>query len=370
MRLSVLYEDGPKPWVNPDQVWGGRRSGAMPFIYTDDGVMYYGFRGETHRGMIVDEPELRERYFDILYQIESVRRSPLTEDEPSWADSDFGAGISSDSSDWRDWIETFDLLGRVSTSRDLVSFWNSDSALLDKLLKPCCQMLLDDGHLKNSGAVSTPVHGTVPLRDVVGGGQLALQPFSPEDIALYKRLHTMRGQEKLAARKKLGLYNPTPPEKPWPAALRKAGFVGPGQKWWAPYSEGVVAQARGTVLSVINDLASRLANVAEHTFGRDGHLGLLLTRRRPNVVFADQEDEPATITLLFGRPGTPSGPQALTLQVYGDGAGEIKVEMAQKLALLLNLPRRLVVNSEEEAVTKLGQIAGTMAERLRRNLRI
>jgi hypothetical protein len=109
-----------------------------------------------------------------------------------------------------------------------------------------------------------------------------------------------------------------------------------------------------------------LANIAERVFGRDGHLALLLASDRPRVDFSEAEDEPATITMLFGR----AAPQALTMEVYGDGAGEIKLEMAQELATLLHLPHRLSLNSEEEAATKLGQIAGTMSERLRRNLRI
>lgn len=57
-----------------------------------------------------------------------------------------------------------------------------------------------------------------------------------QKMELYKQLHLMRGAEKHAAMKKLGLVGGGKPH-PMQTALDKAKLRIPGQKWWAPHSE-------------------------------------------------------------------------------------------------------------------------------------
>lgn len=128
----------------------------------------------------------------------------------------------------------------------------------------------------------------------------------------------------------------------------------------AVQSEGVVAAARGQITTVVNDIAGRVARSAEEIFGNDRVLKSVLNFDRPQVEFADEEDEPAVVLLRLGA----RTPETISVTVFGDGGGEIKLEMSERLAGLLELPQHAVLSSSKEAAQKLVEVAAIMRRKL------
>jgi len=61
----------------------------------------------------------------------------------------------------------------------------------------------------------------------------------------------MRGDEKKRAMEILGLGFKGEKQHGMQAAMKKAGFIGPGQKWWAMHSENTFARKLDTILETI-----------------------------------------------------------------------------------------------------------------------
>ncbi len=136
---------------------------------------------------------------------------------------------------WRDIACEIDLFGRIKYNKEVVSFWNEDSYPYEQL-KPCLKELIDGGYLLPDCYISTPIHQTIPLSQLDNSVRTELTPEQREKMELYKKLHLMRGAEKKAAMKELGVGGGGKPHE-MQTALRGAGLQKPGQKWWAPHSE-------------------------------------------------------------------------------------------------------------------------------------
>jgi len=191
----------------------------VPFVYTSDGQLYWADDPKLAHGDLMSMvPELRERYGG------GTQRSTA-----------FGMG---------------DLLGRAGDCQDghrVVSFWNRSKH--DYVHLPdCLRRLLADGVLDTNAFVSTPVPTiedegrtkvyTFPLSHVQG---LRLGEMDDQDrqrAELYQQLHLMRGDAKKQAMQHLGLG--AQGKRPWQRAAEQTGMISPGQKWWAPTSEGLV----------------------------------------------------------------------------------------------------------------------------------
>jgi hypothetical protein len=130
---------------------------------------------------------------------------------------------------WEDHGDTF-----------IISFWNENQDIYDTLLTGCL------GALEKEGLI--PDDMTVELHtpfDIIEYNKYKAETKRQQDtrqdnlerqerFKLQKRLHLLRGNEKKAALKKLGLWNPTKAEHPWQKAAPMAG-----QKWWAMQSDDI-----------------------------------------------------------------------------------------------------------------------------------
>lgn len=226
----------PGRWSNPDTFWGDPDSIAT-FIYTADGYLSYASAGETHYDLIRSDVNLYDRYFE--YFNVQQHDSDTYEFEGEVGDYDDLIGFL------REHAVQIDLLGRIGYLNDntnntevpVVSFWNSDARLYDKFLRLCLEEIITQGDVdRNLCYISTPIHKTVPLSSIVAG--TAKTGAVDDNYELYKKLHLMRGAEKQAAMKKLGVGGTKP--HPMQTAMDNANLRVPGQKWWAMNSEDLI----------------------------------------------------------------------------------------------------------------------------------
>lgn len=207
MKLRAISEDrtvGINPfspeYVNPDTI---SRAKGVPF-YFGNGRVYYGQVGQIHG--------------DVLEQM-------WPDDNTVYSDADSNY-----------------LSGRVSeyggNLNKYVSFWNTNRKLYDAYFQACLQRLRADGLIDDQTLVSTPLHGTVPLTQVDGSAARQISSEEEERVRLAREMHTMTGQAKQDAMKKLGVGGGGKPHA-MQTALRDAGLNHAGQKWWAATSESV-----------------------------------------------------------------------------------------------------------------------------------
>jgi hypothetical protein len=214
----------PKKFIDPDTHLFNKTDKTLAFFYSLDHKIYYANRtGEWHVGLLRSNPELYQKYkkmYDILNN--STR----------YADKA------------RDALERRLLFGRIGllnyknseTKNLLVSFWNENPNMLNRLLVPCLNQLAQDGKIdKERDAFSTPNHKTQWIKDILPATEI-----SPEDKEQRKRmlaLHLMGPQEKMQQLKKQGW---TPKQNFW----QTSGFVQPGQKYWALNSENFMGHEK------------------------------------------------------------------------------------------------------------------------------
>ncbi len=210
--------DGPEKTLwrecTPDTIWKSDPQ-AITFVFTADGILYHMPDGVTHQDLFEMNDDLVERY------------NALSGNRPL-----------------RDKAERVDLVGRAGKVGMLgitaVSFWNTAQQIYDGLLKDCLEALIYDGFIDSNYFVSTPSTGVVS-QDEILGKNVPQQQTSDEETELYKQLHLMRGAEKKAAMKKLGV-GVGGRSHPMATAMANAGLLKAGQKWWAPHSEGVLRE--------------------------------------------------------------------------------------------------------------------------------
>jgi hypothetical protein len=129
----------------------------------------------------------------------------------------------------------------------VVSFWNEKMMLYNDMLDDCLRELEFENLVTKDTLVSLPSFGTV-TKDAVGkqddakSDEETLQQQAA--VKLARELHTMPASKKKAAQKKLlelgmsfGGVGGGGHKHPWQKALEDAGYINPGQKWWAPHSE-------------------------------------------------------------------------------------------------------------------------------------
>lgn len=208
----------------PDTIWKSDPR-AVTFIYTADDKLYYLPDGVTHQDLFDMNDDLVDRY----NAIES--RRPM-----------------------RDRAEKIDLVGRAGKVTMLgiraVSFWNIEQGIYDDLLASCLEELIFEGIIDSNYMVSTPATGVVTQDEILGKNQPAPapSPVDSDEVELYKNLHLMRGEQKRDAMKKLGVGVGGRPH-PIATAMNKTGLLKPGQKWWAPTSEGILREPDSTTES-------------------------------------------------------------------------------------------------------------------------
>lgn len=282
-------------WINPDKLLA---VDAIPIIYTSDGKIYYGEQDDIH-GYLVANTELYQRYLSLFghefersfeaaqfsghpigeselpnAEIPLTIKAPTRQDEvsptikaPTRPDGcqycggriddrdgvcddcgrpQNGWSYSADFNTWRELAQSVDLYARTDANRTIVSFWNTDPQLYQKLLSPCIKKMMDDGVLQDNGKsrlntpilISTPLHKTVELKQALAQEVAAPDEETLAKAQLWQRLHTMPPDEKRAAMQRLGLTGEEPSSKrPWQQAFERERLIQPGQKWWAPYSE-------------------------------------------------------------------------------------------------------------------------------------
>jgi len=132
------------------------------------------------------------------------------------------------------------------------------------------------------------------------------------------------------------------------------------------HTEGVVAAARGDIINIVNDLASKITRSAKVIFGGDRRMAALLNFIEPQVEFSDEEDQPAVVMLRLGG----RTPETVSVTVFGDGGGEIKLEMSERLSRLLSLPRHATLSSLEDVNQKLSEVAAIIKDKLGSSSRV
>ncbi len=298
-------------WITPDDIYR-TGEGVLAFIYTSEGEIYYGLTiaWDTHGKLIGRKQELSNRYaqlwsadaidqfeknFDllssdeqpepdivdldpkILQQIQAdmnPQQPQLNEDkcpncgnqiesggelcddclDEMSGEDEYDEYFDSNGMGWRKETEDIDLLGRIDKDKSLVSFWNRNEEILQKLLKPCLARLIKDGKLKPDAYVSTPIHGTIHISELENTKVKELSPEEIERIELYQQLHLMKPAEKKATMIRLGLLDPEQGviKRPWQREAEQVGMVQPGQKWWAPTSEDNIEAIAKTITEDID----------------------------------------------------------------------------------------------------------------------
>ena len=202
--------------LNPDVFY--LDEGAMPFIYTQDGL--------------------------ILPNENSIARSTTHIDLVRQNAAEFGISDATDrlaAARVRQGLESFALLGRIDGDKEAVAFWNP-KRLMHGLLGKCISELLAQRLIyPNSKVISGDGQSiNADTQNIENPGiETAIDPKKKREIELRRALHLMPPQQKQAAMKELGLGWGSVKNK-WQKASEKAGLVKPGQKWWASTSEGII----------------------------------------------------------------------------------------------------------------------------------
>lgn len=243
MKLRAISEDQPpskltpESYLNPDYFHS--TASTVPFIFMSykGERLFTGQADDTHYNIISDHPQFQEIFNQLMTRDEIKAKYT-----PRYMPSLFRELL--DRNDARGICNY--LLGRVGTDEEvildappgfptrlIVSFWDNDK-LAYELLDSCLTALEERKYVKRPYYISTPIHGTVPVDNITSTKEMT--PEESEQYELQKRLHLMRGAEKQAAMKQLGLGGQKPPHK-MQQNLQRAGLLVPGQKWRAPYSE-------------------------------------------------------------------------------------------------------------------------------------
>jgi hypothetical protein len=256
---SVLREWREGEWINPDILYQLSETDpngnvAIPFVYTLEGKMHYGKPGGDHFQLNNATPALRYELYDDDFENDDAAQwlqQHVAEAVTAPKDLDLALKVHALPSNKvfarnlqrrrEDQLRLHkDLAGRVSADRKMVSFWNESIPLYEKNFGACLQKLMDDGKIDPDCFISTPVHGTMPLGEIEGFEMQEVTPEQSAQIALWRKLHLMRGPEKKAAMKELGLIGPKPKSE-FRQEAENQRIVAPGHKLWAPTSEELVA---------------------------------------------------------------------------------------------------------------------------------
>lgn len=195
---------------NPDTLYA---PGSVTFIYTKGGELLTRPHPTTHQQMYLGVPEVNQALFGAGNQVGHVGRDVASQ---------------------------YGLLGRISADKTKISFWNKmNESNRDALTKLATKLASDKMATPNT-TVTAPGIPVQTIHQLITGvtpdGPVS-RVWTAEEMA---QLHTMPSDQKKKAMKELGLGKGFGSDKTtgMGPAMRKAGLIGPGQKWWAPNSEG------------------------------------------------------------------------------------------------------------------------------------
>jgi hypothetical protein len=243
--------------LDPDEIY---KPGSQTFFYVPaSGNLYVEPFPTNHRDMLENNDEL---FFELYPDLKKRFKTPGLDPELVRAQR---ANLSSRG---QALARTNALLGRIGAAGDAICivFWTDPTPevfgnFLSKLFAKFTQFRA----IQDKVVVVSPRQGAKALTDMIGGPpaeravalkkprkKKAAAPaaaalpaptrtYSDEEIELYRRMHLATGDEKKQIMARLGVGGMgSNVEHPWKKALRVAGLPGggPGQKWWAPTSEG------------------------------------------------------------------------------------------------------------------------------------
>lgn len=242
MRLATIREPLMElqlrtRWINPDIFYA--RPGSTTFFYTANGELQTVPGGVTHVQVIEDDPSLQARY-------DGPAQDRLANDPEIAARIDDGEFQPIDI--LRLVAEDQDLLGRIGQHElqelewktvTVVSFWNRDQTLYDRLLRPCLRAMVADGVIDNNAVVSTPAQLTF-VKDLLqtSASMPAVDQQTTQAAQQQQMLHLLNSPQKRQALQQQGYQGSQ--KSAMQRAVEKAGLIQPGQKWWAQYSEDVL----------------------------------------------------------------------------------------------------------------------------------
>lgn len=203
-------------YIDPDSFY---HRGSRTVIYAENGELVVELYPTTHTDLVSSRAVRRKLFAGTEYEDEA-------------ANGDWGHQRSYLNA------QQYCLLGRIDPPAQAVSFWNMDADQVERLLAPCVARLMEGGHITPDTLVmAPPLDRSVPAGEVESAQTQEVSPEAQERLRLQQRLHLAVGAEKEAIRRKLGIA--AVPGKPHPmaTAMRQAGRLSPGQKWWAGTSE-------------------------------------------------------------------------------------------------------------------------------------
>jgi hypothetical protein len=239
------HEDGPGD-VNPDSLF--RLPNTTTFYFTRDGLLYPAPGDTAHLAMLVaDDTEGSVKSVFGNSGMFRALAGKLDLSQPlfggrlleSLGMESAGEGFDERGMFERGMICSLALMGRCD--HDVVAIWNSP--LQQELLAPCLQKLLAHGHTGPEAMVYASVAYGVPIHEVLEHGAADEDPEVARKMELAHQLHLMRGGEKRAAMKELGVgAGGSGSEHPMAKGLKSNNLLKPGQKWWAPQSESFASR--------------------------------------------------------------------------------------------------------------------------------
>jgi len=295
--------------------WDGNKIETEPVYIDPDDV--YGF-DERALGFLYNEK------FGLIAVPGGVHETLLYRYQPKWLKAAIDR-FPDDEDGARAWLEEHILMGRAGYYPDLlggageiyvVSFWNTEPELYDwfgACLKELEKQFPKDLPIDEEITIHTPFG----INDYERGAETKkpdatqLSPEQRRKLELRKKLHLMRGKEKIAARKELGLWSDKKIQHPWQKEMEKTGDVSPGQKWWAPHSESMGPQEISTLINEANDSILDLKDDPADLDDND----------EANDSILDLKDDPADdeiSALELSSRSHPGGPNGLIVDLPHD----------------------------------------------------
>lgn len=221
--VRYMREVGYKE-ISPDFYYN---KGAITFIYTNDHELFWAGWPATHADVAHDNNLPYTHDFDLFGRIGTDEDISFTLSETDgenlykWMNAN-GVKLTPDIQNYKS---------------KLISFWNSDKTNFD-ILPNCCDSLLRKGLVTDEDIVVTYIGVVDYVKNIKKGLQIkSVEPEQAKRIEQWKKLHLMRTNKKQIMQD-LGL-SPAGAKNAWQDELEKNGYLTPGQKWWAPYSEGI-----------------------------------------------------------------------------------------------------------------------------------
>lgn len=218
----------PEPYnnhyIDPDDIYVYDDC-AIPFVYCNDGQMFYGESGDTHQDVgCTNYDDIIQIYPMLANHKHKIKRSDLDDISLLGRYGRYPVRIDSEGKEYL---------------YDIISFWSEDKSMYDSYLNDCLEQLRIDGYINDDTMISTPFIGFVRYDDLYGvNSRNQLSDEESEKIRIAKELHLLRPAAKKQAMAKLGLKSGSSKNK-WQDESEKANLVQPGQKWWAQTSENL-----------------------------------------------------------------------------------------------------------------------------------